>query len=834
MATGLSDSRYLMILASAGSGKTHQLVNRVISLVANGADPGELVALTFTRKAAGEFADAVLLRLASAVLDPGKAELLRSELGLPDADFPSLLEQVANALDRWSLGTIDAFFSKIVRSFQQELGITSGEFELIEGPKARLLANGLMEQTLLGSRSSGRDDEYFMAFRRATMGREDVQVLAPLRKFIETWHNAYRENPHLEWGPSGVDKADVEEWERGKSDFASQIRAGIDRIGFVQARQQPAFEKMLASLEGHTIGSGRVSEEGSSLWDSLMEDMAAGRKGEMELKYYKPFTVPETVAQALRGMVRLCVRCELAAAAKRTKAIREVVRSYDDLAESQLRSKGLLGFADVKALMGRWAHGEDARLRREAVDFRLDAKYRHWLLDEFQDTSRADWAGISPLVDEVVFSEDGSLFVVGDKKQAIYAWRGGDVTLFDDLRTQYRGRMPEPLRMPVSYRSRPEVLALVNRICGDHATILRTFGKVADRWEWEPHDAAPGLRNPNQSGESQVVAVENWEARKQRTLEILRNCQVGERDLSCAVLLRQNDKAGEMADFLRSHGFDVVLDGTSRPAVDSPVGCLIWQTLRWLANPADSMATGTLAMSPAGHAEWQRCGSSWPSMWTAMAARVSKRGFAGAMQEWLEPHAMEWSAFGRSRYQMLLAALHEIDRQGIISAAEAARWLRELEVAQSPGKAVVQVMTIHKSKGLGFDLVVLAEVSDEKIPNATHYDMARHDNWVLDPPAGWVRSLVPELADGEEAWGMRQQYEAMCLLYVALTRAKRGLYVLLDEAKNPSDKPSLACWVRRSLESPQQEDGVLFQCGSGQWPEQFPLLAPASDFGARD
>ena len=82
----------LLILASAGSGKTFQLGNRVIGLVAKGVAPEKIVALTFTRKAAGEFADSVLTKLADAASDTTVADTLRRDLALPDADFGEALE----------------------------------------------------------------------------------------------------------------------------------------------------------------------------------------------------------------------------------------------------------------------------------------------------------------------------------------------------------------------------------------------------------------------------------------------------------------------------------------------------------------------------------------------------------------------------------------------------------------------------------------------------------------------------------------------------------------------------------------------------------------------
>src|SRR5690606_37033167 len=120
----------------------------------------------------------------------------------------------------------------------------------------------------------------------------------------------------------------------------------------------------------------------------------------LQARFYKDFTIGGTCGEALLDLVTLAARCEFSAALARCRAVREVVAAYDQLREDRLRRRGLLGFDDVKHLMGRWAADEDARLRREAIDFRLDARYDHWLLDEFQDTSRSDWQGLLPLIDE--------------------------------------------------------------------------------------------------------------------------------------------------------------------------------------------------------------------------------------------------------------------------------------------------------------------------------------------------------------------------------------------------------------------------------------------------
>lgn len=161
----------LLILASAGSGKTYQLSNRIIGLVAKGADPQHIVALTFTRKAAAEFADSVLTKLARAATDQEAAERLREELQLEQVDFVEVLNRVSRSLHRITLGTMDSFFARIVRAFQYELGMTGGRFELIEGPRQEMAADAILQHILGDVFGSKEGSEFGHAFRRASIGR---------------------------------------------------------------------------------------------------------------------------------------------------------------------------------------------------------------------------------------------------------------------------------------------------------------------------------------------------------------------------------------------------------------------------------------------------------------------------------------------------------------------------------------------------------------------------------------------------------------------------------------------------------------------------------------
>ncbi|MCP5531804.1 MAG: UvrD-helicase domain-containing protein [Akkermansiaceae bacterium] len=807
-------AKNLLVLASAGSGKTYQLGNRIISSLVRGAPPRSIAALTFTRKAAGEFADSVLTKLARAAADPSAADLLKRDIQNSEADFPELLETTVRGLPEITFGTMDSFFASVVRGFQFELGLTGGPFDLIEGPRARILADDLIASILGSAFGSERGGEFLHAFRRATIGREEQGVLDPLRRSVDTWLELHRSRSESDWGDPPFETREPVVWEEEKHQLGAKARSLIDSIEFTRKGQREAMENAIQSISEHTIGSGSLNSAGSLL-DSLLA--ATAEEGDLVLRFYKEFTVHGPAAEALKKLVHLAAACEAGAALQRTRAIREVVSHYDERKETIHRIAGRLGFDDVKHLMGRWARDEDARLRRESVDFRIDARIDHWLLDEFQDTSRADWTALHPLLDEAITREDATTFIVGDRKQAIYAWRGGDVGLFDEILEGYRGGFEiEP--MVESWRSSPEVLEFVNQVCGDEETLPQLFGDATRTWlaDWQDHVSASPLRSPAHRGEVRVEIIGDREARWQRLTEILKENHAGTKNLVCGVLLRSNSLVRDVADHLRNEGFDVIEEGARHPAHDNQPGLLIHRLLRWLADPADQEALEFLYMTPAlglGDHEFDIA-----NLWTQWTESISRCGFAATASSFLENLIPRLHRFGVRRFEDLIQQLELLDASGCCSPSEAAEWLEHLEVSQSPGAGAIQVMTVHKSKGLGFDLVVLPELSNDIIPKANQFETATGPGWILQAPPRWARRMFPPLRKAEEDWGRQQRHEAICGLYVALTRAKRGLYLLLDPApaneKDP-DHPSLAHWIRSSTGC--STDNPIYQIGRSGW-----------------
>ncbi len=800
-------AKNLMILASAGSGKTYQLGNRVIGKIAlEGVDPERMVALTFTRKAAGEFADSVLMKLAKGVLDSEEATELSQALGA-EIEVGEVLEKVVAALPRLQLTTMDGFFSRVVRSFQYELGITGGAFDLLQGERKKLAEAEIIDSVLRDGFTE--NEEFFHAFRRATLGQPGQGVRKTLDDFLEDWMSL--------WKTLAVDKIGVPAFGElpAVGDWSAQ------KVPLIQALRREGdpkvLEAILGAFEKHSIGR---TIQLNALGERMMASLNV--EGEISLKNGKgaiDFSADDW--EKWRALFGLMIRCELSAAVERTQSVLELVALVDRAFETRLRRRGLLGFDDIKNLLGAGMRNEEGRLQREAIDYRLDARYDHWLLDEFQDTSYADWNGLATLVGEAVTDPEGGLFVVGDRKQAIYGWRGGDVTIFDDLIQAYQGKGENQLKtepMSRSFRSCPAVLELVNAVCGNLDEIEGLFGKaLRERWCWEDHESA----KQELLGEAKVITVPKDDGGK-AMVEQMKELKIGENNLSCGVLVRKGSEVERYADLLRGEGFEVIEEGVRKPGEDHAVGVVLVQVLAWLADPADRFAQEVIAMSPLNEILEQRFPGGWYSRWEGMLLAVQEQGYALVLESLLESEWEGISGYGRRRARDIFHALSEFDCGGEATPRAARDWVAGLQVSQTPGAAAVQVMTIHKSKGLGFDLVMLPELSDEQIPKATHFKVACGEGWLLDVPNKKVRERVPALQSAYEKWAADQQYEGMCLLYVALTRSKQGLYVYLNEQPPSRVKSGSAERWGSPANLIRQTLGENFQCGEARWAEGLP------------
>ncbi len=824
----------LMIRASAGSGKTFQLSNRFLALLAAGAEPGELIALTFTRKAAGEFADRILWRLAEGAMDEERAGRLAAELadtlrgnaetGMPGlfaggsevrldlAVFRSLLEGLARELHRVSLGTLDSFFVRIARSFPYELGLA--EFRLLEedamrAEQARVLGRIFREAPERQRRA------FLGAFRLATHGREHNRLYDLLDEFLERHHQRYLSAPERErWGnldliwPGGCPWPEVEDFERAAEDVVGLLgTVGVAKKA--HATWVKGWESAARWFAGYAPGDGKEAPSAVGRTLGLLEELAEGEATDVFSRM--EHRISGELAQAMVRLVGGYLRAEVEARATRTAGLWSLLWAYESFYEAEVRRRGSLGFADVTRLLAKGGGTGDGRARME---WRLDARYRQWLLDEFQDTSREQWEVLEGLLDEAVLDPEGerSLFVVGDAKQGIYGWRGGEPRLFDDLLA--RPGWGERLRewgMEVSWRSAQEVLDLVNRVCDPEVMRGRFPDAAVGRWKYVAH------RSGRRDARGYAVVVDTGEDEAEEDVggvegalrDLLAEVRPMERGLSCAVLVRSNARARRLVDFLRQEfpGMPVEMDAEVELGQDSPVGVAVLDLFRWLAHPADRMAREHVMASPLGPVVGE-FGEGARAQWHACRRRVLQSGMAGLLQEVAVRLGERGvlNAFLEQRLAGILRGALDYDESG---GRDFDEWVGRLEVLKQreySAEGALQVMTVHKAKGLEFDMVVLPDLGGGAFDDPSKAGMLEFRDeggrieGLLLPPGRNLLEADAALARRFEAWSADQCYERFCNLYVGLTRARYGSYVLLPKAPgNLSSGRRYDLWIRSAV-----------------------------------
>jgi ATP-dependent exoDNAse (exonuclease V) beta subunit len=395
---------------------------------------------------------------------------------------------------------------------------------------------------------------------------------------------------------------------------------------------------------------------------------------------------------------------------------------------------------------------------------------------------------------------------VGDVKQAIFTWREGDPRLFRDIFSHYNSTAPGTIReerLDRSWRSGPPVIAMVNRVLGDQRAMQNLFpADAVRRWseEWRDHESA----RPELGGFAELRHAADEPGRFFATLRLVEETRALERGLSVAVLVQKNDTAAALADFLRREGnLPAVAESELHVGIDNPLTCTLLALVHVAAHPGDRAAWEHVAMTPlAGVLE--RVGVQTPDALTRrLLGEIHTHGFERTLEAWLrllESSLEPQDRFSRECGRQLVAAARLFDETGSRDAAEFGQFAARHTVRDTDTAAVVRVMTVHKAKGLGFDLVILPDLEGKSIAArrrglAVHKGEDRSVEWVLDLPSQDYYAKDEVLLAHASAAEADACYEKLCLLYVAMTRAKRAMYVITQPVNNSISKnfPRLLC-----------------------------------------
>jgi ATP-dependent exoDNAse (exonuclease V) beta subunit len=404
------------------------------------------------------------------------------------------------------------------------------------------------------------------------------------------------------------------------------------------------------------------------------------------------------------------------------------------------------------------------------------------------------------------------LFYVGDVKQAIFGWRGGDAALFNDIRFHYNSLQPDSIQsehMEDSRRSGPALMEAVNRIFGDFDRLRSLFPdhpEFVERWEtnWAPHTT----HHQNRADYVELLTLADdptaEEDASERRLAVVaglvEEIAPHRKQLSCAILVRTNDTAIALANAIRARtDVPVTVDSDTLIGTDHPIASSFLSLLQFTAHPGDSATWKHLLMTPAFCLQnWEGYRTLRRSLGRELLTTIHDAGFAQAFELWLtylQNGGFVPDAFARRRIEQLRQAVHDFDQKGNRSIADFIHYAEAAATRETPANGVVQIMTIHKSKGLGFDVVILTDLDRHNNPAITttqQLSLVAHErgagldreiDWVLSMPNQQVCEMDARLLEARHRCEIDRAYEELCVLYVALTRAKFATHIVCSEPK---------------------------------------------------
>jgi ATP-dependent exoDNAse (exonuclease V) beta subunit len=819
--------------ASAGSGKTFTLVREYLCILFEKASEGQptafrnILAITFTNKATEEMKQRVVSSLKQIADGEDTPMLAAVRDRLPQvSDLSTLADNILRQLLRdfasFNIRTIDSFFQDILRSFARELDLpVNFNIELRRDDALEFAVDELMAQI-------GSDNDLTDWLRKYAFSRMDEDKGWNFRsQLIDISQELFDEELDLSGlkptaaritGIRAELQAIIQEWERAISDAAQAILDDIAGRGLpleaFDRNWRSNIDKARAAYRGEEI---RFSATYQRELLGEKSPLTKGKLKEYNLHiddYHSP--VFEENSRRIYRLMTDDIRLYWAA----REAVRNiyalgVIHRMNELLVRYRREKDVLFIIDATRLISRFIAIDDMPFLFEKLGNRIE----YLFIDEFQDTSRKQWENMLPLLTNVLAASGrpNTIMLVGDAKQSIYRWRGGDSRLITgEAAASVRPFGSEVIRLEKNYRSLPKIVDFNNRFFEAVRTIGGRFGsdQLQEELTLTYGHVAQEVPEREPPGSVEIRLVEKSDAGwKDASLDRLlqdidRLQQAGYALEEIAILVKTRREGIAISRHLQHNGIEVLSAETLLLMYD-PAVRLVIAAFYYIADPETDLNYTNLL--------WQYR-KYYPEKCGAVSANAVLSDFKERclIDEWLAELASEAEALSfLSSYQVFerLAAILGINtaenlfvsqfrqllfdffRNDSPSTADFLEWWEEhkedLSISLESGSGRINILTIHKAKGLEFPVVLLPYCSWNIFLN-----MFKDLLWLSDERiAGGSQLPYPAVKNLEDsihgqAWERERTgrwMDTVNVLYVAMTRAEEVLWITLPSEK-PGDK----------------------------------------------
>ena len=854
----MKSSPFQIINAAAGSGKTYALVYAYLQKLLSSDREDvykNMLALTFTNKAVNEMKFRILDRLYHLAykIDDDNIKPIRSSLIIDlNTDLSSLQQKAKRILNKilheyaaFEVITLDSFTHKIIKSFAKDLKIPAS-FEvtldsdlLLEEMTENILDQAGIDQSLT---------ETLVAFSLSkTEELKSWNIGKDLFDFSKLLLN---ENDRLPL--AHLKNTDQKAFKIQKQSFQKQLIA-------LKAEFQAIRKDTLKLISDHGLTEDDFNRKTlynhfkkivSGTLDKLYENQLEKNLTEGERIYTQ--SLPEAKKSIIDGLIPQLLKSFTQAKLKvgQILLLKSVISQWTPLSLIGQMEKGLeaLQLPENRLLLSRFNEmidNEISGLDAPYIYERLGEKYRYYFIDEFQDTSRLQWKNLTPLISNALQSLDeaqqmGLLLLVGDPKQAIYRWRGGDNKQFLSLLkkdTPFQ-LVPDITLLPKNYRSQKAIVDFNNQF-------FAWVGSVSEDSEQKQMFGQQTQQEFNDKEGGQVV-IHFIEKRKKKedttpqyqeqTINSLRRAHAnGFSWNEMAVLVRKKDQATLVAEALQSAEIPFISSESLSVGSSLKVNFLM-AFIRLAIDPDDQeqrkniieflhaqkqsetdldQTLSALIFLPIFGFEKEiqkRFDVSFDfqlfskkSIYNAVEYAIASFGLTKNMEAHLNAFLDDIFEFTTQDEGSFLSYFHHWEQKG-----------KDQKIVIPDGTDAVKIMTIHKAKGLEFPVVVLPFASEDLVssrsrkvwyPIKNHFDTAFE--WGRIQFSSKLKYLGVEATEFYQREVLAERGDALNTFYVALTRAVSQMHLIctLENTASPIDK-SYASLLNYFVRSQNQEPDI--------------------------
>jgi len=863
----------VVLEASAGTGKTSVLVARYVNLLKAGVDPANILAITFTRKAAAEMRERIVRELRDAAS--------RSEFDR--ARWVDLRDRLADI----AITTIDAFCLSLLREFPLEADVDPGFDMADETEVPRLVEESLDRSLRIITGRARTDPDIALVLAQLGMARTREGLAVLLDRRLVAWDALER---FLIRGPSDLTASVV--CGRAATSLHDVLRAvpgGLAAFLGAGPVRHGRYQLLLRELDRHFPATPSETPPDASI-RALLDRVAAHfltadgnprKSGAIHPYRADDYPTPDAAKRHRSAVFQIAPQIErvVFAFSRDLNALlaRGIQRMFAiSLAQYRLalEERSVLDFSDVleKALTLLRQMDEFAQSR-----FRLESRYHHVLVDEFQDTSRAQWELVSLLIQSwgegAGLATRPSVFIVGDRKQSIYRFRDAEVTVLHQAARHIEALRPagNPRRsIARSFRAVPELLNFVNDLFAEIAPQPAvqpddfTYGDT-DRFPptdvmHQHHEPALGLSvadDPDDCAAAVATEIERIlsdDSVRDRQTGVARRARPGdiailfrsrashrefERELERRAIPSYVYKGLGFFDADETKDVTALLRYLARPSSNLRAAAFLRSRFIRLSDPGLALLAPDLAsaligpLPPATESlsnEDQKVltqAREFIPRWLDEADRVRP---AELLESILEQTAYAFELRGPRKLQAwenlkkMRGLVRRIQNRGYATLTRIADHIDSLTGGDESNAVLealdaVNLMTVHASKGLEFPIVFVV-------------NMAKGASGPPKPIRVIVRgeqepsvSVGPFVSEMDEADRERERHESRRLLYVAMTRARDRLYLssALKDGLLVAGRGSLAEVLPPSI-------AALFGRAASTFPE-CPVVAWTSSSG---